>query len=72
MRRRLVKTNCLNRIVLITLGLLLLVGCQMDKRFSRLQPGMTKAEVLAVVGKHPTGDKQQEGVEILEWETGSH
>ena len=62
----------MNRILLITLGLFLCVACQMDKRFSRLQTGMTKAEVLAVVGKRPTGDKQQDGVEILQWETGSH
>jgi hypothetical protein len=62
----------MNRILLITVGLLLCIGCQMDKRFSRLQTGMTKAEVVAVVGKRPTGDKQQDGVEILQWETGSH
>ena len=45
----------------------------MDKRFSQLQTGMTKSQVMAVVGKRPTGDKQlADGVEVLQWETGSH
>ena len=44
----------------------------MDKRFSRLRPGMTKTQVLAIVGKQPTGDKVENGVEKLQWETGSH
>jgi hypothetical protein len=56
----------------IALSTLLLVACQMDKRFSRLQTGMTKTQVLAIVGKRPTGDKMQDGTEILQWETGSH
>ena len=56
----------------IALSALLLVACQMDKRFSRLQTGMTKTQVLAIVGKRPTGDKTQDGTEILQWETGSH
>ena len=33
---------------------------------------MTKAQVLAIVGKRPTGDKVEDGVEKLQWETGSH
>jgi hypothetical protein len=33
---------------------------------------MTKTQVLAIVGKRPTGDKTQDGMEILQWETGSH
>jgi len=33
---------------------------------------MTKAQVLATVGKRPTGDKIENGVETLQWETGSH
>ena len=44
----------------------------MDKRFSQLQTGMTKAQVMQIVGKKPTGDKVQGDVEILQWETGSH
>ena len=56
----------------IALSVLLLVACQMDKRFSQLQTGMTKAQVLKIVGKRPTGDKTQDGTEILQWETGSH
>lgn len=56
----------------IALACLAFFGCQMDNRFSRLHSGMTKAEVLAIVGKRPTGDKMQDGVETLQWETGSH
>ena len=56
----------------IALSALLLVACQMDKRFSQLHTGMTKTQVLAIVGKRPTGDKTQDGTEILQWETGSH
>lgn len=62
----------MNRIFLISLTFLVCLGCQMDKRFSRLQAGMTKAQVLATVGKRPTGDKIENGVETLQWETGSH
>ena len=58
--------------LVIVLSVLSLVACQMDKRFSRLQTGMTKTQVLAIVGKRPTGDKTQDGTELLQWETGSH
>ena len=61
----------MKRIVVIV-GLLLCVGCQMDKRFSRLQIGMPKSEVLAVVGKRPTHDVTENGVETLKWEDGDH
>jgi hypothetical protein len=44
----------------------------MDKRFSQLQVGMTKTQVLAIVGKKPTGDTVEGKVEKLQWETGSH
>ena len=57
---------------LFTVVVLLCIGCQMDKRFSQLQTGMTKAQVMTIVGKKPTGDKTVNGVETLEWETGSH
>ncbi|HEV3244663.1 MAG TPA: hypothetical protein VGZ31_09655 [Chthoniobacterales bacterium] len=33
---------------------------------------MTKAQVMAIVAKRPTGDKIQDGTETLQWETGSH
>ena len=62
----------MNRIFLVSLVFLLCLGCQMDKRFSQLQRGMTKNQVLAIVGKKPTGDKMENGVETLQWETGSH
>ncbi len=61
----------MNRILSVILALTC-ISCQMDKRFSQLQPGMTKAQVLAIVGKRPTGDTAQDGVEKLQWETGSH
>ena len=58
--------------ILLFIAAILLIGCQMDKRFSRLQTGMTKAQVLAIVGKKPTGDKVEGNFETLQWETGSH
>lgn len=57
---------------LIVLPLLLFVGCQMDHRFARLQTGMTKAEVMSIVAKRPSGDTTQDGVETVHWEAGSH
>ena len=54
------------------MAILLCVGCQMDKRFSQLKTGMTKPQVLAIVGKKPTGDTVEGNVEKLQWETGSH
>jgi hypothetical protein len=44
----------------------------MDNRFSKLRPGMTKAQVMAIVRKQPTGQKTQDGTETLQWDTGSH
>ena len=66
------KISVVNRTLLVIVTFLMCVGCQMDKRFSQLQTGMTKAQVLKIVGKRPTGDKTQDGTEILQWETGSH
>lgn len=57
---------------LFAVALLLCVSCQMDKRFSQLQVGMTKAQVLTIVGKKPTGHTVEGNVEKLQWETGSH
>jgi hypothetical protein len=31
-----------------------------------------KAQVLAIVGKRPTWDKMQDGIETLQWVAGSH
>ena len=45
----------------MTLMFLLCLGCQMDKRLSKLETGMTKAQVLTVVGKRPKGGKTQDG-----------
>ncbi len=44
----------------------------MDNRFSQLQTGMTKQQVMAIVQKRPTGDTWEGNVEKLQWETGSH
>ena len=66
------KINVVNRTLLLIVTVLMCVGCQMDNRFSKLQTGMTKAQVLAIVAKRPTGDKIQDGTETLQWETGSH
>ena len=62
----------MKRALIATICFSLFFGCQMDKRFSQLQSGMTKAQVLKIVGKRPTGDKTEAGVETLQWETGSH
>jgi hypothetical protein len=62
----------MKRPLIIILAATLFVGCQMDKRFSQLQTGMTKNQVLAIVGKKPTGDTVEGNVEKLQWETGSH
>ena len=62
----------MKQIFLITVAFLLCVGCQMDKRFSQLKTGMTKAQVMAIVGKKPTGDIVEGNTEKLQWETGSH
>jgi hypothetical protein len=66
------KLSVVNRTFLVTLTFLVCGGCQMDNRFSKLQTGMTKAQVMAIVAKRPTGDKIQDGTETLQWETGSH
>ncbi len=63
----------MNRIVAtLSLLMLLCVGCQMDKRFSQLRVGMTKAEVLGIVKKNPTHDTTKDGIETLKWEDGDH
>ena len=62
----------MKRALLTPVVALLCLSCQMDNRFSRLQTGMTKAQVLAIVGKKPTGDMVEGNVEKLQWETGSH
>jgi hypothetical protein len=62
----------MKRTLLISIVALLCLSCQMDNRFSRLQVGMTKTQVLAIVGKKPTGDSVEGNVEKLQWETGSH
>ena len=72
MRLRLVKAPPMTRTFIPIVVFLLCTGCQKDKRFSRLQVGMTKSEVLAIVGKHPDGDTTRDGVEALHWEDGSH
>jgi Fe2+ transport system protein FeoA len=56
----------------VIVATLLVASCQMDKRFSQLKTGMTKGQVLAIVGKTPTGDTVEGNVEKLQWETGSH
>ena len=62
----------MNRTSIVIFAFLLCVSCQMDNRFSRLQVGMSKAQVMGIVGKRPTGDKTENGVETLQWETGNH
>lgn len=66
-----IKATLVNRILAIGL-VLMCVACQMDKRFSRLQTGMTKSQVMAIVAKKPSGDTTENGVEKLQWEAGNH
>lgn len=57
---------------LLFLVAIFLLGCQMDQRFSKLQVGMTKAQVMTIVGKQPTGHTVEGNIEKLQWETGNH
>jgi len=67
------KISPVHQILLGGAAFLLCIGCQMDKRFSQLQTGMTKQQVITIVAKRPTGDKKMaDGTEVLQWETGSH
>jgi hypothetical protein len=56
---------------LILMSLLLCVGCQMDKRFARLQPGMTRSQVVGILGQ-PDADKPEDSSEVLRWNAGNH
>jgi len=50
---------------------ILCVGCQMDKRFARIQTGMTKSDVVGILGK-PDAAKVEDGSEALRWNAGNH
>jgi hypothetical protein len=68
--RRFGNGNYVNR-MLMAVCLLLCVGCQMDKRFARIQTGMTKSQVIGILGK-PDGAKLEDSSETLRWEAGDH
>ena len=51
---------------LIAIGMLLLVSCASDKKFAQIQPGMTKQQVIAILGK-PNGFKMENDGEILRY-----
>ena len=51
---------------LAVISLLLVVSCTSDKKFSQIQPGMTKQQVIAKVGT-PDGFKLENGAEILRY-----
>jgi len=42
-----------------------------DKKFATIQPGMTRSQVIGILGK-PTGFKSEPGAETLTWEAGNH
>ena len=44
----------------------------MDKKFAGVQTGMTKAQVIAIVGKKPDADKVEDGSETMRWDAGNH
>lgn len=50
---------------------LVCVACQMDKKFARLQTGVTKSQVIGILGK-PNADKVENGSETLRWDAGNH
>jgi len=68
---RLHRGRSMNRALIAVCCFLMLVGCQMDKRFSRLETGMTKAQVIGIVGK-PDAYKVEYGTEVLRWHAGNH
>jgi len=43
----------------------------MDRKFARLQTGMTKSDVVGILGK-PDADKIDNGSETLRWNAGNH
>jgi hypothetical protein len=63
----LIKGRAVNRILVAVIALLCL-GCLMDQRLARVQPGMTKSEVMGIIKKRPTGFKNESGSETLIWE----
>ena len=53
------------------MSVLLCIGCQMDKKFAKLQTGMTKSQVVGILGK-PDADKAEDQSETLRWNAGNH
>lgn len=51
---------------LVLVGLLLFASCSSDKKFGQIQPGMTKQQVVAILGP-PNGYKLQSDGEILRY-----
>ena len=51
---------------LVAISLLLVIKCFTDKKFSQIQPGMTKQQVIATLGT-PDGFKLENGAEILRY-----
>jgi len=43
----------------------------MDKRFARIQTGMTKSQVVGILGR-PDAAKVEDSSETLRWSAGSH
>jgi hypothetical protein len=48
------------------IALLFLVGCASDKKWAQIQPGMTRQQVVAILGQ-PNGYKLQSDGEILRY-----
>ena len=60
----------MKRLLLIIVSLLCL-SCQMDKKFAQLQTGMTRSQVVGILG-NPDGAKMEDGKETLRYSAGSH
>jgi hypothetical protein len=51
---------------LMLIGLLFLVGCGGDKKFAKVKPGMTKPQVIAILGQ-PNGFKMEKDGEVMRY-----
>ena len=51
---------------LMLIGLLFLAGCAGDKKFTQIKPGMTKQQVMAIVGQ-PNGFKMEKDGEVMRY-----
>lgn len=56
---------------LLMIATLLVVSCSSDKKYSQIQPGMTKQQVIATLGQ-PDGFKVENGAEVMRYSKDDH